>query len=628
MRTAFNIGAIVTTIVCCAVPTAATADDAGTVIKSIEQSLVTAGKFFRDKNTDEAAAALEEAQASFDALGAMEIPESLRPQVEAIQQRLVAAARAVAKQQAASAKSKTAAKKKAPASKQTTKAKKSGKAKQPMGAAPPPPGFTADVAPILIGRCGNCHIRNAQGGLSMASFAALAKGSRNGPIISPGASQASRLVEVMFTGAMPRGGDPVSPEELMVISLWIDAGARFDGGDPSAPLGQQPPVTPPDALAKGNGPQSAQFVRDLAPVLVAQCTACHSGEKPAGQLRLETFAALLEGGTSGNAVVPNKARDSLLVKRLRGIDGDRMPKDKPPVSSETIARFEAWINAGAKFDGSDAALPLTVAIERAEDKLLAHDELTSKRVARAEKIWAGVAPEGRTKPLQSANFILLGNVSAERLAEVAKLAETERAKIVRLLKLDGAAPLVKGSLILFVLQKSSDYDEFVRIVEQREAPRGTVGHAQSTGSDMYACFVASSGKDEILPALAAEQVAGGFLLSFGSVPAWFAAGAARTIAARVEPKNPLVKKWEAEVQNLPPAEAADSFLSATAFDPETTARCYAFVRGMTQKLPLLQSLVAILDQEQDFDESLTAIYRHDARALLELWLRHKPAGRG
>ena len=105
-------------------------------------------------------------------------------------------------------------------------------------------------------------------------------------------------------------------------------------------------------------------------------------------------------------------------------------------------------------------------------------------------------------------------------------------------------------------------------------------------------------------------------------------GRTRTIAARVEPKNSLVKKWDAEIQNLPAAEDADAFLAATVFDPEMAARSYALVRSLTQKLPNFQALVAGLGQGQGFDQSLTDIYRLDARALVERWLHRKPSGRG
>ena len=156
-----------------------------------------------------------------------------------------------------------------------------------------------------------------------------------------------------------------------------------------------------EGLAKATGKESVQFARDLAPVLVANCTGCHSGDNPGGQLRLETFASLLQGGTSGKAIEADKPEESLLLKRIRGIDGDRMPLDKPPLPDEVIARFETWLKEGAKFDGSDATAPLRVMAEESLAGRLTHDELTTKRVAQAQKLWALAAPDeaaGQVRP--------------------------------------------------------------------------------------------------------------------------------------------------------------------------------------------------------------------------------------
>ena len=309
----------------------------------------------------------------------------------------------------------------------------------------------------------------------MASYAALAQGNRNGPVITPGASQASRMVDVIFTGRMPPGGAGISPDELAVISMWIDGAARFDGTDPTAPLGQQAQMMATAGPATGNATRNVDFLHDLGPVLVTNCLECHAGEQPAGKLRLDTFTGLAEGGASGKVIVPGNPRDSLIVKRLRGLAGDRMPKDKPPVSSDAIARFEAWIKNGAKFDGDDPDAPLKQAVEKSTTARMSHGELSSKRVAQAEKLWAVAAPDLRPAQLQTANFILLGNVSQDRLAEVGKVAESERSKIVKLLKLDEDAPLVKGGLTLFVLQQTTEYGEFVRYVEERERLRARWG---------------------------------------------------------------------------------------------------------------------------------------------------------
>ena len=525
--------------------------DARDAIASVDRSLIQAGTDFRAKRFQEASAALDQAKAALAALGESDVPADLRQQVDRLRERLAAADRLIAKAQSTIAKSKSPATatqtdKKGmaaiPPAAQAAKAKKPPKSKKPGKTTPVGPSFTADVAPLLIAKCGNCHVRAARGGLSMASFAALEKGTKDGPVIRPGASQGSRLIEVIVSGDMPRGGGKVAPQELITIGAWIDAGAIFDGTDRAAPLGQSAGgADMPAGLVKSTGKESVQFNRDLAPVLVSQCVGCHGGDQPNGQLRLETFASLLAGGVTGKVITPDKPAESLLAKRLRGIDGDQMPQDKPPLPEETIAQFETWIKEGAKFDGADPLQPLKMTVEQLLAGRLSHEELTAKRLAQAIKIWQLAAPDEQAEQLQTTNFILLGNVSTARLAEVGELAEAERAKMVKLLKLDPGAPLVKGSLVVFVLKRSFDYSEFVRMVEQRETPRGVTGHTRVKGSDLYACLAAPSDADATLPALVAEQVAGGFLQGLGDVPPWFAVGGARAIAARLEPKNTLAK---------------------------------------------------------------------------------------
>ena len=214
--------------------------DVREVIGTIDKSLAKAGELIRAKKSQDAAAVLAEASATFAALNKGEVPDDLRAQVERLGERLTAAQRLVAKAQGADGKSASAKATRAAAptnpvgdvpAKQAAKAKKSIKPKKPLKARTGGPSFIADVAPVLIARCGNCHVRQERGGLSMTTFASLEKGAKSGPVIRPGASDASRIVEVIASGAMPRGGGRVSPEELLAIARWIDAGAASDGAD-------------------------------------------------------------------------------------------------------------------------------------------------------------------------------------------------------------------------------------------------------------------------------------------------------------------------------------------------------------------------------------------------------------
>ena len=55
--------------------------------------------------------------------------------------------------------------------------------------------------------------------------------------------------------------------------------------------------------------------------------------------------------------MPGKPSESLLVRKLKGMAGDRMPLNKPALPDDVIAKFEKWVATGARFDGPDPAVP-------------------------------------------------------------------------------------------------------------------------------------------------------------------------------------------------------------------------------------------------------------------------------
>ena len=97
--------------------------------------------------------------------------------------------------------------------------------------------FETDVRPILSKRCLMCHQgAAAQKGLRLTSVADLLGGGASGPAIVPGDPGASLLL-AMAAGddpAMPPVGEPLTQDEVAVLSSWIEAGAPQDG-DGAAP---------------------------------------------------------------------------------------------------------------------------------------------------------------------------------------------------------------------------------------------------------------------------------------------------------------------------------------------------------------------------------------------------------
>lgn len=90
------------------------------------------------------------------------------------------------------------------------------------------------------------------------------------------------------------------------------------------------------------------FEKEVRPILVGRCYACHSAEtKPAGMLRVDDRRGLLVGGNSGPAVVPGKPAESLLLKRIAVDAKKRMPADGEHLNPEQIAILTRWITDGA-----------------------------------------------------------------------------------------------------------------------------------------------------------------------------------------------------------------------------------------------------------------------------------------
>jgi len=98
------------------------------------------------------------------------------------------------------------------------------------------------------------------------------------------------------------------------------------------------------------------FVEEVAPVFQQRCVACHNSRMSKGRLNLETYAALMQGGESGPAVIAGDAAKSEVHSQV--VDG-AMPKDAAPLTAEQIAIVGKWISLGAKLDaGVDPAASL------------------------------------------------------------------------------------------------------------------------------------------------------------------------------------------------------------------------------------------------------------------------------
>ena len=90
------------------------------------------------------------------------------------------------------------------------------------------------------------------------------------------------------------------------------------------------------------------YEQTIKPLLAQRCYACHGVLKQEANLRLDTGAAIRQGGDSGPAVMPESADASEILKRITSTELDqRMPPEGEPLTAKQVAAIKSWIVAGA-----------------------------------------------------------------------------------------------------------------------------------------------------------------------------------------------------------------------------------------------------------------------------------------
>ena len=110
---------------------------------------------------------------------------------------------------------------------------------------------------------------------------------------------------------------------------------------------------------------SKLYAEQIRPLLEKQCESCHAGATRQGGLDVSTRAGLLQGGGRGAAVVPGRAKDSLLYKLITHQEEPHMPPRAAKLAAETAALVALWIDLGAP----DEHAPVQAAALPANDPL-------------------------------------------------------------------------------------------------------------------------------------------------------------------------------------------------------------------------------------------------------------------
>ena len=98
------------------------------------------------------------------------------------------------------------------------------------------------------------------------------------------------------------------------------------------------------AFAQGHHPN---YDDDIRPLFARRCFGCHNASEMRSGLSLESYAGVVKGGGSGDAVIAGRPTSSLLFRAVNRDEGaPQMPLGLPKLPDTEIALIREWIAGG------------------------------------------------------------------------------------------------------------------------------------------------------------------------------------------------------------------------------------------------------------------------------------------
>jgi len=96
------------------------------------------------------------------------------------------------------------------------------------------------------------------------------------------------------------------------------------------------------------------FETQIRPLLMQHCAKCHGAAVQKNGLRLDAKYSAFKGGDGGLVIVPGKAEDSELFRRITtDVAEEHMPPEGGPLKAAEIELLKRWIDAGASWPESN-----------------------------------------------------------------------------------------------------------------------------------------------------------------------------------------------------------------------------------------------------------------------------------
>ncbi len=208
----------------------------------------------------------------------------------------------------------------------------------------------------------------------------------------------------------------------------------------------------PIIVLRGDEPTKlVDYTAEIKPLLTQRCGSCHGAETQKSGFRVDSAKSLIQGGDSGEAVIPGKPADSFLMHAILGTNGaTRMPPKDPRLTDAEVDLIKRWIEQGAKAPEGDQPLAPAAIKNRDHWSFQPVQRHPLPKVQRGD--WAR----------NEIDAFVLARLEADGLTPSA---EADRVTLIRRLSLDLLGlPPTPAQVQAFVTDQSADAYE--RLIDQ------------------------------------------------------------------------------------------------------------------------------------------------------------------
>lgn len=199
--------------------------------------------------------------------------------------------------------------------------------------------FSHEIVPLLKKHCAECHAGDKKkGGFSFNTRADLLEGSENGPVVTKGSVDKSRLIEVILStdsdDQMPPKGDRLSAAEIALLKGWVAADVPWEEGFAFKKPAYEPTLAPrKPELPAASAPGRDHAIDRILDAYLAK----HQKPVPAG-IDDATFARRLYLDLTGLLPQPEA-----LQKFLADKAADKRAKLVQALLSDDLGYAEHWL---------------------------------------------------------------------------------------------------------------------------------------------------------------------------------------------------------------------------------------------------------------------------------------------